>query len=72
VGIAPTPDSHGYSLAASDGVSIFAFGDAGFFGSAVGSAKAITGIAPTSDGRGYWLAASDGTVLNYGDAATPS
>ena len=32
VGMAPTPDSGGYWLVASDG-GIFAFGDAGFYGS---------------------------------------
>ena len=67
--MAPTPDGHGYWLVASDG-GIFAFGDAGFFGStgAITLNKPIVGMAPTPDGAGYWLVASDGGVFNFGDA----
>jgi hypothetical protein len=70
VGIARTPDSKGYWLAASDG-GIFAFGDAAFYGSMGGTHlnQPIVGITATSDGRGYWLAASDGGIFAFGDAA---
>ena len=45
VGMAPTPSGDGYWLVASDG-GIFAFGDAGFFGStgALSLAKPIVGM----------------------------
>jgi hypothetical protein len=54
---------------ASDG-GIFAFGDAGFYGS-TGSERLnepVTGIETTPDGRGYWIVASDGGVFSFGDA----
>ncbi|MDE3203116.1 MAG: hypothetical protein KGQ66_02710 [Acidobacteriota bacterium] len=59
----------GYWLVASDG-GVFAFGDAGFYGSAgsVRLAAPIVGMAASSDGRGYWLVASDGGVFAFGDA----
>ena len=65
----PTPDGKGYWLVASDG-GIFAFGDAGFFGSTGGSTlnKPIVGMAATPDGKGYWLVASDGGIFGFGDA----
>ena len=70
VGIARTPDSQGYWLAASDG-GVFAFGDAAFYGSMGGIHlnKPIVGITATADGNGYWLVASDGGVFAFGDAA---
>ena len=60
---------NGYRLVASDG-GIFAFGDAGFFGStgAMTLAKPIVGMAATPSGRGYWLVASDGGIFAFGDA----
>jgi ribosomal protein L24E len=67
--MAATPDGHGYWLVAADG-GIFAFGDAGFFGSA-GSLplnKPIVGMAATPDGHGYWLVAADGGIFAFGDA----
>src|SRR5665213_1957024 len=69
VGITQTADGGGYWMVASVG-GIFAFGDAGFYGSA-GSMplnKPIVGMAATPDGKGYWLAASDGGIFAYGDA----
>jgi streptogramin lyase len=59
----------GYRLVASDG-GIFAFGDAGFFGSTGGMvlARPIVGMAATPSGRGYWLVASDGGIFAFGDA----
>jgi hypothetical protein len=80
VGIVPTTDRGGYWLDASDG-GIFAFGDAGFYGSIPGlglhpagsglpnSLNApIVGMVPSSDGRGYFMVASDGGVFAFGDA----
>jgi hypothetical protein len=54
----------GYRLVASDG-GIFAYGDAGFYGStgALTLNKPIVGMASTPDGRGYWLVASDGGIF---------
>jgi hypothetical protein len=59
VGMASTPDGHGYWLVAADG-GIFTFGDAGFFGSAGNIAlnQPIVGMASTPDGNGYWTATS--------------
>jgi hypothetical protein len=49
VGIAATHDDRGYWLVGSDG-SVYAFGDARFFGAAAAGAVAITA---TSNGGGY-------------------
>ena len=77
VGIARTPDSNGYWLAASDG-GVFAFGpgylatgNAGLYGSMGDRAlnRPIVGITATADGKGYWLVGSDGGVFAFGDAA---
>jgi hypothetical protein len=64
----PNPTS-GYLLAAADG-GIFAFGNAGFFGSKGGSPlnQPVVGIASTPDGNGYWEVARDGGVFAFGDA----
>ncbi len=52
---------------ASDG-GLFAFGDAGFFGSMGGKPlnKPIVGIAAATDGAGYAEVASDGGIFNFG------
>jgi hypothetical protein len=65
----PTVPGPGYWLTASDG-GIFAFGGAGFHGSAGSTPlnKPVVGMAATASGRGYWLVASDGGIFNYGDA----
>ena len=70
VGMAATPDGDGYWLVASDG-GIFAFGDAGFYGSMGGHPlnQPIVGMAATPDGKGYWLVAADGGIFAFGDAA---
>ncbi len=67
--MAVTPDGGGYWLVASDG-GVFAYGDAGFHGSAgnLHLTKPVVGMAVTPDGGGYWLVASDGGVFAYGDA----
>ncbi len=59
----------GYWFVAADG-GIFAFGNAGFYGS-TGSlrlAQPIVGMAATPSGKGYWLVARDGGVFAFGDA----
>ncbi|HEX4493770.1 MAG TPA: hypothetical protein VH914_21390 [Acidimicrobiia bacterium] len=67
--IASTPSGGGYWIAAQDG-GVFAFGSAGFFGSAGGQHlnQQIVGLASTPSGRGYWLVARDGGVFSFGDA----
>ena len=59
----------GYWFVAADG-GIFAFGNAGFFGS-TGSLRLqrpIVGMAATPSGKGYWLVAADGGIFAFGDA----
>ena len=65
----PLADGGGYWEVSSDG-GIFAFGDAGFFGSEGGRHlnDAIVGMASTPDGGGYWEVASDGGIFAFGDA----
>jgi ribosomal protein L24E len=69
VGIAPTHDSKGYWMVASNG-GVFTFGDAHFYGSLgnVALNQPIVGMAATPDGKGYWLVASDGGIFTFGDA----
>ena len=69
VGITSTPDGKGYWLIGSDG-GVYAFGDAGFYGSMGGKPlnKPIVGMTATADGLGYWLVASDGGIFSFGDA----
>ena len=59
----------GYWLVASDG-GVFAFGDAGFYGSTgnITLNQPIVGMTASADGKGYWFTASDGGVFAYGDA----
>ncbi|HUA96602.1 MAG TPA: IPT/TIG domain-containing protein, partial [Acidimicrobiales bacterium] len=67
---AATPaQAKGYWTAASDG-GVFAYGDAGYYGSLGGIKldKPINGMISTGDGKGYWLVASDGGVFAFGDA----
>ena len=69
VGMDATPDGNGYWLVASDG-GVFAFGDAGFFGSTgnIHLVSPIVSMAGTRDGQGYLLTAADGGVFAFGDA----
>jgi hypothetical protein len=81
VGITPTSDDAGYWLDASDG-GIFAFGNAGFYGSIPGLGfepagstgpgrklnAPVVGMVPSADGKGYFMVASDGGVFAFGDA----
>jgi hypothetical protein len=59
----------GYWFVASDG-GIFAFGNAGFFGSTgnLRLRQPIVGMAATPSGKGYWLVAADGGIFAFGDA----
>ena len=70
VAMAATRTGKGYWLVASDG-GIFAFGDAGFYGStgAIKLTKRIQQMAATPSGKGYWMVAGDGGVFAFGDAA---
>ena len=60
----------GYWLVGSDG-GIFAFGQAGYFGSMGGAtlAKPIVAMRNTPTLGGYWLVGSDGGIFAFGDAA---
>ena len=69
VGMASTPDGHGYWLTdAAGGVS--AHGTAGKYGSLAGDPlnAPIAHIVATADGKGYWLVAADGGIFAFGDA----
>jgi hypothetical protein len=72
VGMSPTIDGNGYRIAGSDG-GVFAYGDAGFYGSLGGSSIAnVSGIlstVPNASGGGYILVRSNGAVFFFGDAA---
>ena len=67
--VVSTPSGNGYWLVATDG-GIFAYGDAGFYGSLGGTPlnSPITGMVPTPTSNGYWLVASDGGIFAFGDA----
>jgi hypothetical protein len=58
--------SGGYWLVAADG-GIFAFGGAGFYGSAGGMVlnRPVVGMASAHTGGGYWLVAADGGIFSY-------
>jgi SpoIID/LytB domain protein len=66
----PSGGLSGYWVTGSDG-GVFAFGEAGFFGStgAMRLNRPIVGMATTPKGAGYWLVASDGGIFTFGDAA---
>jgi Calx-beta domain len=67
--VTPTPKGSSYWLVAADG-GIFAYGDAGYFGSTgtVPLNLPIVGMAATPTGAGYWLVAADGGIFSFGDA----
>jgi hypothetical protein len=60
----------GYWLLGGDG-GVFAFGQAGFFGSTGGIRlnRPAVAMAAAPDGKGYWFAATDGGVFTFGSAA---
>ncbi len=66
VGLASTPDGHGYWIASSDG-NVYNCGDAAGLGRVNNPAKPIAGIAAGPNG-GYWLAGGDGGVFCFGNA----
>jgi hypothetical protein len=66
VGVTATPDGQGYWLVGSDG-GVFAFGDAGFYGSTggtVGAGEAI-GLIPNALGAGYALVRTTGAATSF-------
>jgi len=71
VAMATTPGGGGYWLAQATG-GVYAYGDAGFYGSLPGlgvtPSAPVVGMAATPDGRGYWLVGADGGVFAFGDA----
>jgi len=56
-------------LVGADG-GVFAFGDAGFYGSTGGDQinAPVTGIQGSPTGSGYWLVSRDGGIFAFGDA----
>ena len=69
VEIVGTKSGQGYWIFAQDG-GVFAYGDAGFFGSLGGKTLAapIVGATVTASGLGYWMVGADGGVFAFGDA----
>jgi len=69
VGMAPTPNSEGYWIVASDG-GVFSFGNAQFYGSMGGQHlnAPVVGMAARPQGDGYWLVGSDGGIFSFGNA----
>jgi hypothetical protein len=67
VGIAATPDGHGYWLVGANG-AVHPFGNAHFYGSTarIHLPRPIVGIAATPDGHGYWLVGATGLVYRFG------
>jgi hypothetical protein len=66
VGIAASPDGHGYWLATASG-RVLHFGTAGSFRS--NSGRDSRAVAIVASGEGYWLAYSSGAVTAFGDAS---
>jgi hypothetical protein len=65
------PSGGSYWLAGADG-GLFAFGNAGYYGSlpALGIHVAdVRTLVSTADGRGYWMVGADGGLFGFGDAA---
>ena len=76
VSMAAAPGGGGYWLLLADG-SVYAFGNAKWFGDLRGSAWSggpvppgapVVGIAATPTGKGYFVLAADGSVYAFGDA----
>jgi predicted secreted protein len=67
--MAETPDGKGYWEVSADG-GLFAFGDAGFYGSMGGARlnSPVVAMAETPDGKGYWEVSADGGLFAFGDA----
>jgi hypothetical protein len=72
VGITPTPDGHGYWLLGADG-GVYAFGDAGFYGSATSNGTSMVALSASPDGKGYLVTPANGDApLAFGNATLPS
>lgn len=69
VGMVSTGSGAGYWIVASDG-GVFAFGNAGFYGSLGGQSlnAPVVGMDRTANSAGYRLTASDGGVFCFGNA----
>ena len=68
VGMASSPDGHGYWIATASG-TVFGFGDAVAYASALSPKGHVVAIVPSGVGVGYWLACSTGAVVAFGDAS---
>jgi hypothetical protein len=68
-GAAGTSSGRGAWVVDANG-SVYAFGDAAFFGSMGGRRlnRPIVGMAATPDSLGYWLVATDGGIFSFGTA----
>lgn len=69
VGIAASPDGHGYWIATAGG-TVLRFGDAGPVRKATSPEGHVVAIVASGDGPGYWLACSTGAVFSFGDAGS--
>ena len=58
---------HGYWLITQTG-SVYAFGDATFYGAPGNQGSPVTSAVRTADGGGYWVLLANGAVYAYGDA----
>ncbi|HUY86557.1 MAG TPA: Ig domain-containing protein [Acidimicrobiales bacterium] len=78
VSMASTPDGKGYWMLGADG-GIFAFGDAGYYGSFDSLAfncpsdgcpppPPFASMASTPDGNGYWMIGNNGAIYSFCDA----
>jgi hypothetical protein len=67
VGMAPTPDGHGYWIASNNG-TVRNFGDAPSRGGIPRLSSPVVAMAGTSDAGGYWLVTRAGSVYTVGDA----
>ena len=70
-GGAISSDAKGFWEVSTDG-GVYAFGDAGFYGSLPGNrvtpTAPIVGMTRSPDGGGYWLLGADGGVFTFGTA----
>jgi hypothetical protein len=65
--ITATPSGKGYWLVAADG-GVFAFGDAGYFGSLADdpAGPSVQALIAAPGGTGYWLVRADREVVPFG------
>ena len=67
VGMTSSASGLGYDMVANDG-GVFAFGDAGFFGSNAPSPSPVVALSMTASGNGYLVAMANAAVAPFGDA----